>query len=103
MDRSYNKISLTSPLLAYIITFIYLISAYVCGEKSGLILESPYHFGDSLNGVAEIDINVEKNLVMEKLGELREKGATEQEIKVAMKDLGITRFVKIIYFKFFFF
>ncbi|WJX73683.1 alcohol-forming fatty acyl-CoA reductase [Trifolium repens] len=70
---------------------VHVSTAYVCGEKSGLILESPYHFGDSLNGVAEMDINVEKNLVMEKLGELREKGATEQEIKVAMKDLGITR------------
>jgi fatty acyl-CoA reductase len=86
------------------ITLIFpLISAYVCGEKSGLILESPYHFGDSLNGMAGLDINVEKKLVTEKLGELRDKGATEQEIKVAMKDLGITRFVKIIYFKFFFF
>ncbi|KAK2424199.1 fatty acyl-CoA reductase [Trifolium repens] len=41
---------------------LHVSTAYVCGEKSGLILESPYHFG-----------------------------ATEQEIKVAMKDLGITR------------
>jgi len=75
-----------------------LFSAYVCGEKSGLILESPYLFG----GVAGLDINAEKKLVTEKLGELQEKGATEHEIKVAMKDLGITRFVKIytiIYFK----
>lgn len=79
-----------------------LISAYVCGEKSGLILESPYLLGDSLNGVAGLDINAEKKLVTEKLGELQEKGATEHEIKVAMKDLGITRFVKIyiiVYFK----
>ncbi|CAJ2660163.1 unnamed protein product [Trifolium pratense] len=70
---------------------VHVSTAYVCGEKSGLILESPYHFGDSLNGVAGLDINVEKKLVTEKLGELRDKGATEQEIKVAMKDLGITR------------
>ena len=79
-----------------------LISAYVCGEKSGLILESPYLLGDSLNGVAGLDINAEKKLVTERLGELQEQGATEHEIKVAMKDLGITRFVKIytiVYFK----
>lgn len=67
----------------------------MCGEGSGLILESPYVFGDSLNGVAGLDVNAEKKLITEKLGELREKGATEREIKVAMRDLGITRFVNI--------
>jgi fatty acyl-CoA reductase len=71
--------------------FVHVSTAYVCGEKSGLILESPYHFGDSLNGEVGLDINTEKKLVTEKLGELQEKGATKQEIKVAMKDLGITR------------
>nr|AFK33782.1 unknown [Medicago truncatula] len=70
---------------------VHVSTAYVCGEKSGLILESPYLLGDSLNGVAGLDINAEKKLVTEKLGELQEKGATEHEIKVAMKDLGITR------------
>jgi alcohol-forming fatty acyl-CoA reductase len=72
-----------------------LISVYVCGEKSGFILESPYLFGDLLIGVAGLDINAEKKFVTEKLGELQEKGATEREVKVAMKDLGIARFVKI--------
>ncbi|CAJ2660164.1 unnamed protein product [Trifolium pratense] len=70
---------------------VHVSTAYVSGEKSGLILESPYLFGDSLNGVAGLDINAEKRLITKKLGELHENGATEQEIKVAMKDLGITR------------
>ncbi|XP_058779709.1 alcohol-forming fatty acyl-CoA reductase-like [Vicia villosa] len=70
---------------------VHVSTAYVCGEGSGLILESPYVFGDSLNGVAGLDVNAEKKLITEKLGELREKGANEREIKVAMRDLGITR------------
>jgi len=75
-----------------------LISAYVCGEggEEGLILEKPYHLGDSLNGVSGLDINAEDKVVREKLTELRQLGATEKEIKEVMKDLGLSRFVKII-------
>ncbi|XP_027343512.1 fatty acyl-CoA reductase 3-like [Abrus precatorius] len=70
---------------------IHVSTAYVCGERGGLILEDPYHFGDSLNGVDGLDIDAEKKIVCDKLGELREQGATEREIKIAMKDLGISR------------
>jgi len=70
-------------------------SAYVCGERGGLILEDPYHFGDSLNGVSGLDIEAERTIVCDKLDELREQGATEREIEIAMKNLGISRFVKI--------
>ncbi|KAI5412415.1 fatty acyl-CoA reductase 3 [Lathyrus oleraceus] len=70
---------------------IHVSTAYVCGEGIGLILESPYVFGDSLNGVAGLDVDAEKKLITEKLGELRDKGATEREIKGAMRDLGMTR------------
>jgi len=73
-----------------------LISAYVSGEggEEGLILEKPYHLGDSLNGVSGLDINAEDKVVREKLTELEQLGATEKEIKEVMKDLGISRFVK---------
>lgn len=70
---------------------LHVSTAYVCGERGGLILEKPYHFGDSLNGVSGLDIDEEKKIVCDKLDELREQGATEDEIKVAMKALGITR------------
>ena len=73
------------------------ISAYVCGERGGLILEEPYNFGDSLNGVSGLDIDAERTIVCDKLDELREQGATEREIKIAMKNLGISRFVTKIY------
>ena len=69
------------------------LAAYVCGERGGLIVEDPHPMGVSLNGVPGLDIDMEKKVVEEKLNQLREEGATEHDIKVAMKDLGIKRFV----------
>ncbi|MED6148952.1 factor arrest protein 3 [Stylosanthes scabra] len=63
------------------------MTAYVCGEKSGLIIESPYHF----NGVPGLDIDAEKKFVCHKLGELQKQGATQKQITIAMKELGINR------------
>lgn len=48
--------------------------------------------GVSLNGVSGLDIDTENNLAQETLKQLREEGATEYEIKSAMKDLGLKRF-----------
>ena len=45
--------------------------------------------GVSLNGVPGLDIDMEKKVVEESLSQIREKGAKEQDIKVAMRDLGI--------------
>ncbi|KAI4334259.1 hypothetical protein L6164_018970 [Bauhinia variegata] len=70
---------------------VHVSTAYVSGEKGGLILESPYHLGDSLNGVPGLDIDVEKKAVEDKLDELRRQGAKEREINMAMKDFGIDR------------
>ena len=56
--------------------------------------------GVSLNGVPGLDIDIEKKVVEEKLNQLREEGATEHDIKVAMKDLGIKRFVLSILLSF---
>ncbi|RYR69264.1 hypothetical protein Ahy_A03g015816 [Arachis hypogaea] len=65
--------------------------AYVCGEREGLILEDPQHMGVSLNGVPGLDIEMEMKLVQQQLNHLQQKGATQHEIKLAMKDLGIKR------------
>lgn len=70
---------------------VHVSTAYVCGERGGLILEDPHPFGVSLNGVHGLDIDMEKKLVEEKLNHLQAKGATEHDIEVAMKDLGIER------------
>ncbi|KAK9279454.1 hypothetical protein L1049_013133 [Liquidambar formosana] len=68
-----------------------LFSAYVCGEKAGLILENSFNMGESLNGTSGLDIDAEIKLADQKLNELRAEGATEAEITLAMKDLGIKR------------
>lgn len=65
----------------------------MCGERGGLILEKPFKLGDSLNGVTGLDIDTEQHVVSHTLDELHHQGASEDEIKAAMKDLGITRFV----------
>ncbi|KDP42371.1 hypothetical protein JCGZ_01947 [Jatropha curcas] len=70
---------------------IHVSTAYVSGEKSGLILENPFGNGETLNGVSGLDIDEEKKLVDLKLDELQSQGATPQAIKEAMKDMGIQR------------
>lgn len=63
----------------------------MCGERGGLIIEDPIQLGASLNGVKGLDIDEEKKVVEEKMNKLRQEGATEEDIKIAMKDLGIER------------
>ncbi|RDX61886.1 Fatty acyl-CoA reductase 3, partial [Mucuna pruriens] len=70
---------------------VHVSTAYVCGERGGLILEDPHPYGMSLNGVPGLDIDMEKRKVEEKLNQLREEGATEHDIEMAMKDLGSKR------------
>ncbi|XP_004506277.1 fatty acyl-CoA reductase 3-like [Cicer arietinum] len=70
---------------------VHVSTAYVCGEGEGLILEKPYQLGHSLNGVHGLNIDEEEKVVQEKLFELQQLGATEDEIKVVMKNLGLSR------------
>ncbi|KAL6967059.1 alcohol-forming fatty acyl-CoA reductase, partial [Sarracenia purpurea var. burkii] len=62
---------------------------YVSGERVGLILENAWCMGETLNGTIGLDIELEKKVVEEKLNELQIEEATEREITMAMKDLGI--------------
>ncbi|KAL5830867.1 hypothetical protein ACOSQ4_016221 [Xanthoceras sorbifolium] len=71
--------------------FIQVSTAYVSGERSGLILENSYKMGETLNGASGLDIDVEKKVVEQELNELHAEGASEQDITLAMKDLGIKR------------
>lgn len=47
--------------------------------------------GETLNGVAGLDIDAERKVVEERLNELRADGATEEAITSAMRDLGLQR------------
>ncbi|CAL9247760.1 unnamed protein product [Arabidopsis halleri] len=71
--------------------FVHVSTAYVCGEKSGLIMETPYHMGETLNGVIGLDINQEQKLVKEKLNQFEATGALPETITQAMKDFGLAR------------
>ncbi|KAK4286358.1 hypothetical protein QN277_002921 [Acacia crassicarpa] len=70
---------------------VHVSTAYVCGEKGGIIAEEAYKMGETLNGVSGLDIDAETKLAQETLKQLQEEGSTEYEIKAAMKDLGLKR------------
>lgn len=61
------------------------------GERAGLILENPYYMGETLNGKSGLDIEVEKKIIEDRLDELKAEKATNEAIKLAMKELGIQR------------
>ncbi|KAK2643609.1 hypothetical protein Ddye_025372 [Dipteronia dyeriana] len=71
--------------------FIHVSTAYVSGERSGLIVENSYKMGETLNGASGLDIDLEKKVVEQELNQLHAEGASEQAITLAMKDLGIKR------------
>lgn len=82
--------------------------AFVWGEESGMLYESSFKMGDTLNGASGLDIDGERKVVEQELNELQAEGASEEAITLAMKDLGIKRFVlelqiqNLIYFIFIF-
>ncbi|GAB4859696.1 hypothetical protein Ancab_011175, partial [Ancistrocladus abbreviatus] len=67
---------------------LHISTAYVCGDKTGLILEKPYYMGDAPNGRPSLDINVEKKLVDETLNDHKAKQTSEKEIRQILRDLG---------------
>ncbi|GER40406.1 fatty acyl-CoA reductase [Striga asiatica] len=70
---------------------VHVSTAYVSGEKEGLILETPYKMGETLNGTSGLDIDSEKKLVNDTLKQLKADNSCEDIIKSKMKDLGIQR------------
>ncbi|KAK6926605.1 Fatty acyl-coenzyme A reductase, NAD-binding domain [Dillenia turbinata] len=71
---------------------LHVSTAYVWGEREGLMLEKPFYMGETLNGVSGLDIGEERKVLEEKLNDLRAKGVTDEKaITMAMKDLGIQR------------
>ncbi|KAK9126685.1 hypothetical protein Scep_015531 [Stephania cephalantha] len=70
---------------------VHVSTAYVCGEKCGLVEEKPFRVGETLNGSPDLDIKQEIDLANETLEQLRCRKATNEDEKVAMKELGLTR------------
>ncbi|MED6160590.1 hypothetical protein PIB30_052855 [Stylosanthes scabra] len=98
---AYNAINF-AKLCRKIEVFLYVSTAYVCGEAKGLIPEEPFHMGQTLKSSSKLDINLEKLLMEQKLSELQAQNANEETITSIMKEFGTTRtidFVIVEYFK----
>ncbi|XP_041994733.1 fatty acyl-CoA reductase 3-like [Salvia splendens] len=68
---------------------VHVSTAYVSGEREGLIMENPCVMGETLNGTHGLDIDVETKLIEETLKQL--DNFDEDSIKSAMIDLGLQR------------
>lgn len=74
-------------------------SAYVCGEKTGIVEETSFNIGETLNGINNLDINNEFKVMEEKLTQLKAAKMSESVINASMKAFGTERFVTINYIK----
>ncbi|KAF7849087.1 hypothetical protein BT93_L1258 [Corymbia citriodora subsp. variegata] len=70
---------------------LHVSTAYVCGEKSGVILEKAFSMGETINGSRKLDVNEEKLLSDGLIRVLREKNASDKEITIALRELGLQR------------
>ncbi|KAH7835206.1 hypothetical protein Vadar_023828 [Vaccinium darrowii] len=83
-----------SKVCAKLKMLLHVSTASVSGEKGGLVLEKPCCMGEAFNGtpgLESLDLDMEKKTMEERFIELQAEEATEQEITLAMKDLGIQR------------
>uniref|UniRef100_A0A0A0KB44 Fatty acyl-CoA reductase n=2 Tax=Cucumis sativus TaxID=3659 RepID=A0A0A0KB44_CUCSA len=70
---------------------VHVSTAYISGEKEGFILETPHKLGESLNGTEGLNIEIEQKIIEQRLKQLKDNGASEKDVTIAMKDLGIQR------------
>ncbi|CAH2065429.1 unnamed protein product, partial [Thlaspi arvense] len=89
---NFAKKCVKAQLLLHVSTVFYFSLAYVCGEKPGLIREKPFAMEEirSKNGL-QLDINLEMELMKQRLKELHEQDCPEEEIDLSMKELGMER------------
>ncbi|KAI3971194.1 hypothetical protein MKW92_020244 [Papaver armeniacum] len=69
---------------------LHVSTAYIWGDKSGLLLEKPLRRGETLNGT-NLDIQFEMKLIMQKLQELKAEQISYKEETIAMKEFGLQR------------
>ncbi|BBH05140.1 hypothetical protein Prudu_016445, partial [Prunus dulcis] len=71
---------------------LHVSTAYICGEREGLIPEDSSCMEEMEKEITKFDFKVqEKNLVEEKLNELKAQNVTEEVITTTMKNFGIER------------
>ncbi|ESQ37559.1 hypothetical protein EUTSA_v10002495mg [Eutrema salsugineum] len=71
---------------------LHVSTAYVCGEKPGLLREKPFSMEEirNKNGL-HLDIKIEMELMKQRLKELHEQECSEEDISLSMKELGMER------------
>uniref|UniRef100_A0A7N2QXA0 Fatty acyl-CoA reductase n=1 Tax=Quercus lobata TaxID=97700 RepID=A0A7N2QXA0_QUELO len=80
---------------------LHVSTTYVCVEKGGNILESPFYMGDTLKGTSKLEINAKKELVKEYLDtwiDYKYKAPRMKQIISTMKDFGIERTIDGVIF-----
>ncbi|KAJ8551985.1 hypothetical protein K7X08_028428 [Anisodus acutangulus] len=70
---------------------VHVSTAYVCGEGEGVIPEKSFILGETLNKNSQLDIDVERKVIEDKLKELEAQSLTTTEVTMSMRDLGIQR------------
>ncbi|KAI3695081.1 hypothetical protein L1987_78069 [Smallanthus sonchifolius] len=70
---------------------LHVSTAYVSGEKSGIILETPFKMGETLNGKNNLNIKEEEKMILERHKQLVIENANEEVISSAMKAFGTQR------------
>ncbi|GKF30802.1 hypothetical protein Tco_0100600, partial [Tanacetum coccineum] len=72
---------------------VYPLLAYVSGERSGIIFETPFKMGETLNGKNDLNIKEEKMVIQDRHRQLIIENANEEAISSSMKDFGLQRFL----------
>ncbi|VAH55504.1 unnamed protein product [Triticum turgidum subsp. durum] len=70
---------------------LHVSTAYVAGEKEGLISEEPFLMGETLRVGTYLDIESELNLINKTKRELIANRSTDKVVRKAMKELGLKR------------
>ncbi|KAG8087066.1 hypothetical protein GUJ93_ZPchr0010g11015 [Zizania palustris] len=70
---------------------LHVSTAYVAGEREGLILEKPFTMGETLREGTHLDLDSELNLIKDTRREMKAKCSSEKAEKRAMKELGLKR------------
>ncbi|KAE8780716.1 male sterility protein [Hordeum vulgare] len=70
---------------------LHVSTAYVAGEKEGLITERTFLMGETLRVGTHLDIEFELNLIKDSKRELRASNSMEKAERKTMKELGLKR------------
>ncbi|PWA56796.1 alcohol-forming fatty acyl-CoA reductase [Artemisia annua] len=97
-DMAFSTNTLGAKHVSYFVNqciniklLLHVSTAFVSGEQSGVILETPLKMNETLNGKNNLDIKEEMKVIQERRRLLADKKANEEAISADMKEFGIQR------------